>query len=79
MVRLLTPERIRRYNTVRVVGQDKEPIGVMNTDDALDMADELDVDLVIITEDADPPVARLCDWSKLKCVPALPVPPCLPP
>lgn len=32
--------------TLRVVGQEKEPVGVMSREDALRMADEADVDLV---------------------------------
>jgi len=52
--------------TVRVVSDTKEPLGVMTLDEALDRAEELGVDLVSINPQADPPLCRLIEWSKLK-------------
>ena len=54
------------FPEVRLLGPDKEMIGIMSTDEAQDRADELNVDLVVISEDAQPPVARLMDYSKFK-------------
>ncbi|CAL5219618.1 g1489 [Coccomyxa viridis] len=51
---------------VRVVGLEKEMIGVMSLFEALDMADETDVDVVMINPQADPPVVRLVDYSKFR-------------
>ncbi len=51
---------------MRVVGEQKEMLGVMSLLEALDMADELDVDVVMINPQADPPVVRLVDYSKFR-------------
>ena len=51
---------------MRVVGQDKEAVGVMSLVEALDMADETDVDVVMINPQAVPPVVRLVDYSKFR-------------
>ena len=55
-----------RADQVRVVGLEKEMIGVMSLFEALDMADETDVDVVMINPQADPPVVRLVDYSKFR-------------
>lgn len=51
---------------VRVVGEDKEPLGVMGIDEALEMAEDVGVDLLLVVPGASPPVCRLCDYSKYK-------------
>lgn len=51
---------------VRVVGEKKEALGIMSLVEALDMADEADVDVVLISPDAQPPVVRLVNYSKYK-------------
>ena len=51
---------------VRLTGVDNEPIGVVNINDALRLAGELDVDLVEISATAVPPVCRLMDYGKFK-------------
>lgn len=55
-----------RAGQVRVVGLEKEMVGVMSLVEALDMADEADVDVVMINPQADPPVVRLVDYSKFR-------------
>jgi len=55
-----------RFPEVRVIGEEKEPLGIMPTSQALEMAMEAEVDLVLVTPDASPPVCRLVEWSKLK-------------
>jgi translation initiation factor IF-3 len=58
-------ERIR-VAEVRLIDEDGSQIGVINTDDALRMAQDRDLDLVEVAPDSRPPVARLLDYSKYK-------------
>jgi translation initiation factor IF-3 len=51
---------------VRLSGPENEPLGIVNINDALRMAGELDVDLVEIAAAANPPVCRLMDYGKFK-------------
>jgi translation initiation factor IF-3 len=51
---------------VRLSGIENEPLGVVNINEALRMAGELDVDLVEIAATAIPPVCRLMDYGKFK-------------
>ena len=51
---------------VRLNGVENEPLGIVNTLDALRMATDLEVDLVEIAATADPPVCRLMDYGKFK-------------
>lgn len=51
---------------VRLINTDKEMIGVVTRDEALRMADELQVDVICISPDADPPVCRLLEYSKYR-------------
>jgi translation initiation factor IF-3 len=70
--RVPNAERKHRLNreitapNVRLNGVENEPLGIVNTMDALRMAGELDVDLVEIAATADPPVCRLMDYGKFK-------------
>ena len=51
---------------VRLVGVDKEKIGVLPTREAMSMAEDVGLDLVMISPDSDPPVCRIMDLSKYK-------------
>ena len=51
---------------MRVLDEKKEGLGVMSTSEALKMAMEQDVDLILINPDAQPPLVRLAPLSKLK-------------
>lgn len=51
---------------IRLNGVDNEPLGIVSLNEALRMAGDLDVDLVEIAAQADPPVCRLMDYGKLK-------------
>ena len=51
---------------VRVVGEDKEALGIMGIGEALNLADEQGVDLLLVVPDASPPVCRLIEYSKFK-------------
>ena len=52
-----------RVREVRIVGDDIEPV-VMDTRQALHLAEQKGVDLVEISPNAEPPVCRLIDYSK---------------
>jgi translation initiation factor IF-3 len=58
-------ERIR-VAEVRLIDEDGSQIGVIETDKALAMAQDRDLDLVEVAPDSRPPVARLLDYSKYK-------------
>jgi translation initiation factor IF-3 len=51
---------------VRLVGQEGEPLGIVDVREALRMAAEADVDLVEIAPTAEPPVAKLMDYGKFR-------------
>ena len=51
---------------VRLIGVEKEPLGIVTIVEALRMADEADLDLVEISPLADPPVCRIMDIGKFK-------------
>jgi translation initiation factor IF-3 len=48
------------------VGPDGAQIGVVTTQDALQRAQDLDLDLVEVAPQASPPVARIMDYGKYK-------------
>ena len=52
-----------RVPKIRLVGENVEQ-GVYNTRDAMRMADDMDLDLVEISPNADPPVCKIIDYSK---------------
>ena len=52
-----------RASKVRLIGPTGEQIGVVDTD-ALAAARENDLDLVLIAESSDPPVAKIMDFGK---------------
>ena len=54
---------IRGVSEVRLVGENIEP-GVFKFTEALRLATELEVDLVEISPNADPPVCKLMDYGK---------------
>jgi len=56
-------ERIRAKR-VRVVGENVENPGVYSLDEALKIAEELELDLVEISPNADPPVCKVIDFQK---------------
>jgi translation initiation factor IF-3 len=67
--RIATELRINdriRVPRVRVVGADGSQVGIMETPDALKMAEEQDLDLVEVAAQAEPPVARIMDYGKYK-------------
>ena len=55
-----------RVSQIRVIGMSGEQVGVIDTDTALRMADEVGLDLVEISPDANPPVCKIMDFGKYK-------------
>ena len=55
-----------RSDRVRLLAEDKEMLGVMFLDEAMDVAQGQGMDVVLISPDADPPVCRIMDASKYK-------------
>ena len=54
------------YPKLRVVDADGTQLGVISRDEALDVARERELDLVLVSEKADPPVCRIMDYGKFK-------------
>ncbi len=55
-----------RAKEVRVVGPDGKQIGVMPLKEALRTAEEMDLDLVEVAPQADPPVCKIMDYGKYR-------------
>lgn len=53
-----------RAPKVRLISNDGENVGVVDTKEALRKAKEEELDLVLIAEKANPPVAKILDYSK---------------
>ena len=49
---------------MRVVGPDGEQLGIVSLNEALQIAEDAGVDLIEISPNADPPVAKVLDWGK---------------
>jgi len=58
-------ERIR-LSPVRLIGEDNEQVGVIETDKAMAMAKEAGLDLVEVSPNSRPPVCRIMDYGKWK-------------
>lgn len=67
-------ENIKLSGNVRVIGPSddednatgEEMLGIFSMDKAQSMADEADLDLVLINENGDPPVCKIIDYGKYK-------------
>lgn len=55
-----------RSDTLRVIGSDNKQIGVLKKQEALDLAKKEGLDLVLIADKANPPVAKIVDYGKHK-------------
>ncbi len=62
---LMINEQIR-CKEVRVIGEEGQQLGVMASRDALNMAKDAGVDLVMVSPSANPPVCRIVDYGKFK-------------
>jgi translation initiation factor IF-3 len=63
--RIRANEQIR-VPEIRVIGADGNQLGVLSTQQALQMAQELGLDLVEISPTSRPPVCRIMDFGKFK-------------
>ncbi|MDP7652092.1 MAG: translation initiation factor IF-3 [Rhodospirillales bacterium] len=52
--------------SVRLVNETGEMVGVLATEEAQEMADEVGLDLVEVSPNADPPVCKILDYGKFK-------------
>ncbi|MBA2741605.1 MAG: translation initiation factor IF-3, partial [Actinobacteria bacterium] len=63
------PERINeeiRAQRVRLVDEEGGQVGILTTREALEFANTKGLDLVEVAAGADPPVARVMDYSKYR-------------
>ncbi|MGD8408199.1 MAG: translation initiation factor IF-3 [Thiohalophilus sp.] len=51
---------------VRVIDSEGEQVGVITIEEALKLAEDVELDLVEVAPDADPPVCRIMDYGKYK-------------
>jgi len=51
---------------VRLISEEGEQLGVVSTRSAIDMAKEASLDLVEVSPNAVPPVAKIMDWGKYR-------------
>ncbi|MBC1194158.1 translation initiation factor IF-3 [Microcystis aeruginosa BLCCF158] len=58
-------ERIR-FPEIRVIDSDGSQLGVITPAEALRVAEEKELDLVLVSETASPPVCRIMDYGKYK-------------
>lgn len=58
-------ERIR-FPKIRVIDTDGAQLGIITPQEALRIAEEKELDLVLVSDKADPPVCRIMDYGKYK-------------
>jgi translation initiation factor IF-3 len=58
-------ERIR-FPQVRVIDDQNAQLGILQTRDAIDIARDRGFDLILVAENAQPPVCRIMDYGKFK-------------
>ena len=51
---------------VRLIGEDGNQLGIMSGDEAMKIAEENDLDLVMINPSANPPVCKVMDYGKFR-------------
>jgi translation initiation factor IF-3 len=55
-----------RFPKIRVIDVDGGQLGILTPKEALRMAEEKELDLVLVSDKADPPVCRIIDYGKFK-------------
>ena len=55
-----------RYPKIRVIDTDGAQLGILTPAEALRLAEEIELDLVLVSDKADPPVCRVMDYGKYK-------------
>ena len=54
-----------RAKELRVISESKGQIGIISRDEALKLAEDEGLDLVLISPDAKPPVAKIMDYGNI--------------
>lgn len=62
---MIINDRIRAQE-IRVIDEDGKQLGIIKREDALKLADEKGLDLVLLNPNLVPPVAKLTNYGKLK-------------
>ena len=55
-----------RISPIRLIGADEEQIGIVDTNDALRMAQDAGLDLVEINAESRPPICKIMDYGKYR-------------
>ncbi|GMI89073.1 SVR9-LIKE1, Initiation factor 3-4 [Hibiscus trionum] len=55
-----------RSDSVRLIDEQQNMVGVVSKSQAIQMAEDAELDLVILSPDADPPVVRIMDYNKYR-------------
>lgn len=55
-----------RFPSVRLIGDDGSQLGVVSAEEARNIAYEAGLDLVVVSENADPPVCRVMNYDKFR-------------
>ncbi len=55
-----------REKEIRVIGEDGSQLGIMSAAEAQKIADEAELDLIMISPTAKPPVCRIVDYGKYR-------------
>ncbi len=55
-----------RAREVQLIGENGEKLGVVNFNDALEMAEDKKLDLVLVSPNVQPPVCRIMNYGKYK-------------
>ena len=55
-----------RAKELRLIGHNEEQIGIKSKAEALEMAERVELDVVIMSPNAKPPVAKIMDYGKYK-------------
>jgi translation initiation factor IF-3 len=58
-------ERIR-YPQIRVIDTDGAQVGIISSEEGRRLAEERELDLVLVSDKSDPPVCRIMDYGKYK-------------
>jgi translation initiation factor IF-3 len=53
-----------RFPAIRVIDSEGEQLGILEPREALRLAEEKELDLVLVSDKADPPVCRIMDYGK---------------
>ncbi|WP_035439254.1 translation initiation factor IF-3 [Latilactobacillus fuchuensis] len=55
-----------RARELRLIDQDGEQLGIKSTQDAIALAEQANMDVVLVSPNAKPPVARIMDYGKYR-------------